>query len=100
MERTYEGNIRELENLMERCTILSDFDPILEDEGNVPVPVKEVTESSEPAFLEQSLEENMDLRTLEDAYIRRVYEQTGNNVGRTCEILGINRSTLWRKMKD
>lgn len=104
MERTYEGNIRELENLMERCTILSDFGPILEDEGNAPVkesaPVNEAAKPLEPVFLEKSLEENMDLRTLEDAYIRRVYEQTGNNVGKTCEILGINRSTLWRKMKD
>lgn len=116
MERSYEGNIRELENLMERCTILSSFEPILEDAEKSPkreeagkaqvteeagkTPSMGTPEPPAPVFLEKSLEETMDLRTLEDVYIRRVYQQTGNNVGKTCEILGINRSTLWRKMKE
>ena len=40
-----------------------------------------------------------DLRTAELRYIEKVYASTGGSVSRACAILGINRSTLWRKMK-
>jgi DNA-binding NtrC family response regulator len=43
-----------------------------------------------------------DLRTLEEvgrAYIIEVLEKTGGNKVKTSEILGINRTSLWRMMQ-
>lgn len=90
LRRTYEGNARELEGLIERCVIVSSFRDLMEEgppAGGKPLPVPEG-------------QERPDLRSMENRYIRTVYEETGENTQKTCRILGINRSTLWRKLKE
>ena len=102
LNRKYEGNIRELEGLIERCVILSSFDAILaEGDGErraVQPPVQEngpvCTDVLPPDW------DGLDLRSLEQKYIEMVYQRTGGNVQKTCEILGINRTTLWRRLKE
>ena len=42
-------------------------------------------------------------RSLEDndrEYIRYVYEKTGRNAGKTAKLLGVSRTTLWRRLKN
>lgn len=46
------------------------------------------------------LEGENDLRAVENWYIQKIYRKTGGNIKKTCEILKIDRSTLWRKLKD
>ena len=85
---SYDGNVRELQSLIERCVILSGFDSLPDAlQGG-----DGAREASAPAAL-------TDLRTAELRYIEKVYASTGGSVSRACAILGINRSTLWRKMK-
>ena len=87
------GNVRELENVIERATLLETTDEITVDS------LSEKIRSSlnrSPVVLEE------DLRTLEEvgrAYIIEVLEKTGGNKVKTSEILGINRTSLWRMMQ-
>ena len=42
-------------------------------------------------------------RSLEDndrEYIRYVYEKTGCSAGKTAKLLGVSRTTLWRRLKN
>ncbi len=87
------GTVRELENVIERATLLETTDEITVDS------LSEKIRSSlnrSPVVLEE------DLRTLEEvgrAYIIEVLEKTGGNKVKTSEILGINRTSLWRMMQ-
>ena len=97
MARSYEGNIRELEGLLERCVILASFGSILEEhQSGRPSSASEgIGSACLPAAWD-----GLDLRALENRYIQHVYQNTGQNVKRTCEILRINRTTLWRKLRE
>lgn len=95
-EKTYDGNIRELENLMERSVILSSFDHLFEQEKTL---LKDENNSYEgDSFME--FVEGKSLKEIELDYIKKVYEETGENIQETCEILEISRSTLWRKLQS
>lgn len=97
--RTYEGNIRELENLMERCVILSSFSCLVEGSDNDHF--KDLIEASEEdiVFLEVAASKEQGLKEIENAYINMIYNKTGKNINKACEILKINRTTLWRRLK-
>jgi PAS domain S-box-containing protein len=98
LNRTYEGNIRELENLIERCVILSSFDCIREGQERKLSEKPEDTRQVKTDILESAIKGHMDLKELEDTYIKMIYNETEKNVNKTCEILKINRTTLWRKL--
>lgn len=85
----YPGNVRELENIIARTVALA--------EGNQ-VHVKDLppqfTENSEsPGNPYKSLEE------IEKDHITKVLEAVSGQREQAAGILGITRSTLWRKMK-
>lgn len=88
----FPGNVRELENIIERAVALSDKSVIGLSE--LPGDLLDLTFTS--------LENEDDLKSLEEIerdHIRRVLKQTDFHKGRTAEILKIPRTTLWRKMK-
>ncbi|MGD9251328.1 MAG: sigma 54-interacting transcriptional regulator [Desulfobacterales bacterium] len=83
------GNIRELENVLERAVINSSG-PKLHLVDELKAPSKELTEA------------NRSLADVERAYIVRVLEQTHWKVSgknSAAEILGLNRSTLRARMR-
>ena len=89
----YPGNIRELENIIERGVALS-------QEGKLTV------ENLPPTFVEYAVhvvrEKAGRLPTLaerEAEYIRHVLEHSGQNRTRAAKVLGIDRVSLWRKLK-
>ncbi len=87
------GNVRELENVIERATLLENADEITLES----IPEKIRTSLDKPPV---ALDE--DLKTLEEvgrAYIIRVLEKTGGNKAKASDILGINRTSLWRMMQ-
>jgi len=87
------GNVRELENALERAVILAKG-------GSIPVsalPERVVEPKSDP-LVSEAVQTNPTLDTIERAYIMWVLENEGGNKPRTAEVLGIDPSTLYRKL--
>ncbi len=82
----YPGNVRELENLIERALILSSG-PRIEAGEWLPV-------SSPPVGGMSRLER------LERSEIERLLELHQGNLNRVAQELGVSRSTVWRRIKD
>ncbi len=90
----WQGNVRELENIIERAVVLAPGAQI--EESDLPEP--EVTRSSDPlAALSSDLPT---LTELEDRYIRMVLLRTAGRKERAAQILGVNRRTLYRKERE
>ena len=93
MDYDWPGNIRELENTIERAVVLSKGREI-EAENLLYHGIhtsSELNYSSGKNF--RTLEE------LENDYIKYVLETQLGNRGKTAEILGVDRKTLWSKIK-
>lgn len=90
----WSGNIRELRNAVERCVILAD-NPILSWSSDAP------EEGSEKAFNEELFSGTnfVTLDELEQAYISHVLNHSKGKKNRAAQILGIDKTTLWRKLK-
>ncbi len=91
----YPGNVRELANLVERGVALARGG--LLEAAHLPeslrsLSVRVASPPSSPAEL-SSLEAN------EAAHIARVLEYTGGNRNQAADILGIDRVSLWRRIK-
>jgi len=87
----YPGNVRELENIIERCVILSTSDIIEKDD--LPSSVfKRTLDTRELSLSEVTAE-------AEEGHIIKVLKATKGNKTRAAEILGISRKTLWEKIK-
>ena len=90
------GNVRELENVIERATIIREGDKItLKD-----LPAQ-ISEPAGEGILQGALTigGNLTLEDLERAHILAVLEATDGARKQTSDILGINASTLYRKLK-
>jgi len=95
----WEGNARELENVIERAVALAESEhispddlPTITDEGQGRLNDDDVSE-----LIDQALEQELTLSELEDLYTSRVLEKTRGNKARAAKILGINRRTLYRR---
>lgn len=89
----YPGNVRELKNILERSMILADG-PVI-NLKSLPARVREAGQ----CVLPDSIEAMPTLAALEEAHIRRVVELTGGNKAQAARVLGIDRASLWRKLK-
>jgi DNA-binding NtrC family response regulator len=87
-EYTWPGNVRQLQHLMERLSILAPNGRI-DDTA-----VREALQSMEPR--EHATES---LAEAEADQIRRVLSATGGNKSRAAKVLGIERKTLYRKLE-
>jgi DNA-binding NtrC family response regulator len=85
---SWPGNVRQLQHMMERLTILAPQGRI--DEGAV----REAIELTEPRDSASDT-----LADTEADQIRRVLAATGGNKSRAAKILGIERKTLYRKLE-
>jgi two-component system response regulator HydG len=90
---SWPGNVRELENALERAAILAKGDSI----PLSALPERVVEPKSDP-LVTDAAQANPTLDTIERAYIMWVLENEGGNKARTAEVLGIDSSTLYRKL--
>ena len=100
----WEGNVRELENTIERAAILCN-DNIIEPDDVQPESVS-IDKSSEWSrevdildYIPDSVELNDVLYTVEERLLKRALEKTGHVQARAAEQLGITKSLLQYKMK-
>ena len=87
------GNVRELENALERAVILSSGGTI--DVDALP---ERITERKVEPLVAERTPANPSLETIERAYILWVLQSEGGNKSRAAEVLGIDPSTLYRKL--
>jgi DNA-binding NtrC family response regulator len=92
----FEGNARELENLVERAIALCDSPEIEPDDLPLPESEAGATSTGEP-LARAAAQRQMTLRELEDLYVEEILRQTGGNKVRAARILGIDRRTLYRR---
>ena len=92
------GNVRELRNVIERLMIMAPGDTIRSsDLGFLDPNALRRSPAAEPAAGRLTLHEARD-RFERDVILRTLTEQQGN-MSRTAEVLGVERSNLYRKMK-
>ena len=87
------GNVRELENALEHAVVLSRGNLI--DAAHLPERI--TRRRKEPLVAERSYR-NPTLEVIERAYIMWVLQAEGGNKTRAAEVLGIDPSTLYRKL--
>jgi len=93
MNYDFPGNVRELENIIERGVALTNGAAI--ESGHLPEDLRELSirtfrkkEGKIPSLAEQEM-----------AYIQWVLNEVGGNKTLAAQILGIDRVSLWRKLK-
>jgi len=98
MHYSYPGNVRELENAIQRAVALAEDDVIHPED--LPPRMREV---EKPQIVgptsSTDIPDGLTLAEVEALYIRRAVDQMGGNLSRAAKALGISRSTLWRKLK-
>jgi DNA-binding NtrC family response regulator len=87
-EFTWPGNVRQLQHVVERLTILAPQNRIDRDAVNQALTIMESKERAVET-----------LADAEEEQIRRVLTATGGNKSRAAQILGIERKTLYRKIE-
>lgn len=94
MNLKWEGNVRELENVVERAVVLC-TDTLI-DEQDIPTPDVANPES----FFSSATSDFPTVGQLEERYIRLILEKTGGRKDKAAQILGMNRRTLYRKERE
>jgi DNA-binding NtrC family response regulator len=95
---TWEGNARELENVIERAIAFSESDELgIEDILESNEPRGENSPGSSGQFLVDAAERELTLAEVSEQYTNQILQRTGGNKARTAKILGINRRTLYRR---
>jgi DNA-binding NtrC family response regulator len=92
-EADWPGNIRELRNTIERCVILADG-PLLHWHGDKPS--GDIDNNIPVVF---SADEFFSLTELEQEYINHVLKCFNGKKNKAAQVLGIDKTTLWRKLR-
>jgi DNA-binding NtrC family response regulator len=82
------GNVRELENVIERAVIVCD---------SARIGAEDLSIASYAAAVDMSM--NPSLEEMEKNYILRVLKEAGGNQSKASQLLGIDRKTLYLKLK-
>jgi DNA-binding NtrC family response regulator len=94
MRYHWPGNVRELENALERAAILQEGD--LLSPADLPDRIRGVSTDRHNSVVSAT---NMSLEDLEKEYLLKVLDDTGWHKKKAAAILGINASTLYRKLQ-
>jgi DNA-binding NtrC family response regulator len=95
LQYAWPGNVRELANCIERAVALTDHEHLLVDD--LPERIRDhrghvIVASDDPSEL-------VPLEVVEERYIARVMDAVGGNKTLAARILGVDRKTLYRKLR-
>jgi DNA-binding NtrC family response regulator len=90
----FPGNVRELENIIEHAVAVARDETI--NVKDLPSDFSEIGVFS----FEQPDSQVMPLREMEQKYIEWVLSRVGRNKTQAAKLLGIDRSSLWRRLKN
>lgn len=93
MAHNWKGNVRELENVIERALISAESDLLVRSNFKF----LSASPGEERTF---GTSGNMDLKDMERIYIKKVLEENGWNKLQAAKVLGIDRKTLYKKIKE
>ena len=101
MAYAWPGNVRQLENAIERAVAISAGRP-QNDVADLPVEIQQAQEPAPPSTVDLP-EDGLDLDAfvahVERELIERSLERTGGNKGRAAKLLNLKRTTLVEKLK-
>ncbi len=98
MRYDYPGNVRELENVIERAVTLAEGEEVTP--ADLPPALREARMPLLGRGSAFPYSETLTLAQLEAEHIRRVLVHHAGNTTKAAKSLGISRSTLWRKMRE
>ncbi len=87
------GNVRELEHAIERAVLVSDSEDILPEHLPPEIQFPEETR------IKKAGEDGKSLETVEKEYIKMILKKAGGHKSKAASILGMDRRTLYRKLK-
>jgi DNA-binding NtrC family response regulator len=90
----WEGNVRELANVLERACVFAEHDTLVLDDVK---PTTQVPVSGDRLL--EAAERGSTLAAVERIYIREVLTKTGGNVSEAARVLDIDRRTLQKKIE-
>ncbi|AMO86585.1 Propionate catabolism operon regulatory protein [Solibacillus isronensis B3W22] len=98
----WEGNVREFENTIERLFAYIGPDNEIEENLIIEYLEESIKENEYLLYETQSINETFQqtMKEIEVLKIKEILEQTNGNKKEAADILGISRSTLWRKMNE
>ncbi len=102
MEYPWPGNVRELENILERAFYVTDGDTIEQLTFSQPVqaprnePAWEIPDADIPFLVAKSIV----IKRFEKTYLSHALGRYNGNVSKTAKQTGVNRRTIWRKIKE
>lgn len=97
MTYTWPGNVRELLNSLERAVALASFEQLTVED--LPPKIRDYRPGVLVIGAAEREEDLVPLEEVERRYIARVMEIVGGNKVQATKILGIDRSTLYRKLE-
>lgn len=94
MTHTWPGNVRELENAVEHALTMGSGEILMPDDlpASVTAPERDI--------VEEAILDNASLGEVERRYILRVLEKMDGHQIKTAQILGIDRRTLYRRLRQ
>lgn len=94
MTHSWPGNVRELENAVEHALTMGSDDMLTVQDlpASITAPERDI--------VEEAIVDNVPLSELEKRYILRILEKMGGHQIKTAEILGIDRRTLYRRLRQ
>lgn len=96
MAEDWEGNVRELKNEIERAYFLSENSTI-NDNGFIQSLNEEMNNNEWNNFIDEK--NIINIETIEMENLKKALNQCNNNVIQAAELLGIGKSTFYRKIK-
>jgi two-component system response regulator AtoC len=88
---SYPGNVRELENIIQHAIVMSQSNMLIPQ--NLPDEIRGIRPDTQARNLSDSLAK------IEKQKIKTTLAECNGNLSKAAKLLGINRTTLWRRIK-